>query len=531
MLLIMAQAKAKFKPLSFSTTMRNPDRIAGFMSCIIPFKDKILTNDVITKILKNILKKKLYKPTLVDKVEELKDTYNDETCSFSDTQLDYILKNSIQKHKEAGFEEGWPSRFDTFYKLPMELGFLKYSIGEPIRILKLGYMIVDAFNKEPVDELMIQNIFLNALTKYPVNNPYRRILNDNVPLVLLLNVLKVLKEIYPDGHGVHRQELSFLICWPGHDAVEVAKYIRDFRKKYTFSSYTDEIIYERCLKLMGASLNDSKYYKMNKVTGEAVDDYIRKMRITGVISLRGNGRFVDLNSLENEKINYILENYPTHKSLMSIDDYMEYMGRIDEKIIAIARTENKALDDSIKIKALRQYAKLYSKEDIFIEMVNVCRKKPSKDALLKFIDGPTRFEFLTSIALVQNFNKVGVYPNYVVDDEGIPIRHASGGKADIVCTDAIYEGLVEVTLMIGRQQTNDEILPIARHLTEELQERPNVVAIFVAPIVFEDASRCAGYIKYKDNIDIKTYGINEFIDVLNNYDTLDSLVHSEIKIA
>ena len=89
----MAQAKAKFKPLSFSTTMRNPDRIAGFMSCIIPFKDKILTNDVITKILKNILKKKLYKPTLVDKVEELKDTYNDETCSFSDTQLDYILKN------------------------------------------------------------------------------------------------------------------------------------------------------------------------------------------------------------------------------------------------------------------------------------------------------------------------------------------------------------------------------------------------------------------------------------------------------
>ncbi len=27
---------------------------------------------------------------------------------------------------------------------------------------------------------------------------------------------------------------------------------------------------------------------------EAVDEYIRKMRITGLISLRGNGRFIDI---------------------------------------------------------------------------------------------------------------------------------------------------------------------------------------------------------------------------------------------
>ena len=528
MLLIMAKAKAKFKPLSFSTTMRNPNRITGFMSCIAPFNGKILTNSVISDIVKAILKKKLYKPTLIDKVADLRITYDNDTDSFSEIQLNYIIQNSIQNHKESGFDKGWPSRFDTFYKLPMELGFLQYSIGKPIKISKLGHMLVDAFNKEPVDDLMIQNIFLNALIKYPVNNPYRKILNDNVPLVLLINVLKLLKELYPNGFGIHRQELSFLICWPGHDASKIANYIKNFRNKYSFGHYTDEIIYEQCLKLMGASIDDQKYYKMDKITGEAVDDYIRKMRSTGIISLRGNGRFIDLNSLENDKIDYILSKYPTHIPAMTMDDYIEYIGNIDEKIVSITRKNNKELDDSIKIKALRQYAKVYSKEDIFMEMVNVCRKKLSKDPLLKFIDRPTRFEFLTSIALIQNFNKINVYPNYIVDDEGIPIRHASGGKADIICIDAVYEGLIEVTLMIGRQQTTDEILPIARHLTEELKNRANVVSIFIAPVVFEDAIRCAGYIQYTEKINIKTYGINEFIDVLNNYDTLDKLVSTEI---
>lgn len=37
---------AEYKPLSFSTTMRNPTRIAGFLNCILPFEGKILTNEI-----------------------------------------------------------------------------------------------------------------------------------------------------------------------------------------------------------------------------------------------------------------------------------------------------------------------------------------------------------------------------------------------------------------------------------------------------------------------------------------------------
>lgn len=528
MLLIMA--KAKYKPLSFSTTMRNPARIASFLNCILPFEGKILTNEIIFEILKNILYNKLYKPNIIAQNSNLKTIYENEELYFSDEELNYIINNSTQKHKEAGFDKGWPSRFDTMYKLSMEFGFLQYSMGTPIIISKTGHMLIDAFNQTPKNELKIQNIFLNTLIKYPINNPYRKILNDNIPLILLLRVLKILKDYDLNSHGLSRQELSFLICWPNHDAKALASYIINFRNKYHYSC-SDEIIYEHCLSLLGASIEQSSYFKMSKITGETVDEYIRKMRSTGIISLRGNGRFIDLNTLESAKIDYILKNYPASVKFDNINLYLHYMETIDNNIISIPQNENKETHNQIKIQALQKYAKLYTKEDIFNELLIVCQRRNSSDPILKFIEAPTRLEFLTSIALVQNFKKVTVYPNYITDDEGLPIRHASGGKADIICLDYKYEGLIEVTLMMGRQQTNNEILPIARHLKQELKKRDNVIALFIAPCIFEDAELMASWIKYEKHIDIKTYDIQKFLNVLNKYTSLDDMVSSEIEIA
>lgn len=56
---------------------------------------------------------------------------------------------------------------------------------------------------------------------------------------------------------------------------------------------------------------------MSQITNGAVDEYIRKMRITGFISLRGNGRFIDINTNESNKIDYILQ---THKAFKG--DYL-----------------------------------------------------------------------------------------------------------------------------------------------------------------------------------------------------------------
>ena len=109
---------AEYKPLSFSTTMRNPERIVEFLNCILPFEGKILTNEIIHEVTVNLISKKLYFTQKYEmKIPEYKAIYADENARFTREQVEDIIKNSPQNHKEAGFEKGWPSRFDTWYKL------------------------------------------------------------------------------------------------------------------------------------------------------------------------------------------------------------------------------------------------------------------------------------------------------------------------------------------------------------------------------------------------------------------------------
>lgn len=271
-------AVEKIKPLSFSTTMRNPDRIAKFLNCLLPFEGMTLTNELIDKIVRKIIKEKLYRPYYIGKVAIHSEVYASDDEFFTDEQIEDIVENSPQNHKEAGFDKGWPSRFDTWYKLPMEFGFVNYAIGEKIEISKVGHMLIDALNENPANEQKIQNVFLNSMMKYQTRNPFRKNKNDNVPLILLLQVIQKLREENPDSTGIFRQELSFFICWTNNNADALFEKIKEFRDRYKFGQYTDEIIYDECLKIMGyTSEEDKNYIKIEKVTGESVDEYIRKM--------------------------------------------------------------------------------------------------------------------------------------------------------------------------------------------------------------------------------------------------------------
>ena len=208
----MAKEREKeYKPLSFSTTMRNPARIADFLNCILPFEGQILTEQIIHEVAVNLISKKLYKPTFIGTDPRLKAIYNSED-DFTVEDTEYIIRNSPQQHKEAGFEAGWPSRFDTWYKLPMEFGFISYAMDAPIEISTTGHMLIDAVREVPKNDDKIQNVFLNAMMKYQTNNPFRKNSNTNAPLPLLLNVIKKLKDDPEEGDsGVFISELSMVM--------------------------------------------------------------------------------------------------------------------------------------------------------------------------------------------------------------------------------------------------------------------------------------------------------------------------------
>lgn len=150
---------------------------------------------------------------------------------------------------------------------------------------------------------------------------------------------------------------------------------------------------------------------------------------------------------------------------------------------------------------------------IFKELYIVCGKSESKNPILRIIDKPTRFEFLTSIALKQHFDGLEVKPNYHVDDEGLPTFTAAGGLADIECFDTDCNPLVEVTLMTSRTQATNEMPAITRHLQEAKEKYKGklIFSVLVAPSIHADTKYMAGYSKFQYKVDIITLSIGDLI--------------------
>lgn len=165
----MAKERQKeYKPLSFSTTMRNPARIAAFLNCILPYEGQVLTSDIIHEVAANLITAKLYYTEKYEmKVPEYKKIYQSDELTFTREQVEDIIANSPQDHKEAGFEKGWDSRFDTWYKLSMEFGFILYEMNKPIIISTTGHMLVDALNENPINNEKIQKSIFECINEVP----------------------------------------------------------------------------------------------------------------------------------------------------------------------------------------------------------------------------------------------------------------------------------------------------------------------------------------------------------------------------
>ncbi len=261
---------------------------------------------------------------------------------------------------------------------------------------------------------------------------------------------------------------------------------------------------------------------MSQITNEAVDEYIRKMRITGLISLRGNGRFIDINTNENNKIDYILQTHKAFKGDYLNDTqanklaFFNYMAIVDSFLVSVTPIST---DESVKSSKLNELATTYTKDFIKQELLITCNKQESKDSFLRLIDKPLRLEFLSAIFLKQHFGNLSVIPNYKSDDEGLPVYTASGNKPDIVAMDTKTQSYIEVSLIRDRSQSTLEMIPIARHLKELIKNSADIrekFSVFVAPDIHDDAKEYAEFAQFKHNIDICCYAINDFIKKVEN---------------
>ena len=505
----MKMRQSEYKPLLFTTTLRSPERLKWFLGVLKNYNGQVLTNNLAKKIAGEIIRIGLYTPTNLN--PPIKNKLKAKV-PLTDNEVIKVINDNPQNHKEAGFEKGWPSRFDTWFKIAKELGFVYYKIGEKIRFSEIGLRLVDSEHPE-----FEQQAFLNAFVKYQSNSPFRKVLNENVPLILLLEVIsKLNKDKDFNATGISKLELSLVIFWKNNDSEKLYKLIKEIRKKHRYNP-SWEVIVDICVN----QIMEGKFKKFNpkSIMVDYPDEFIRKMRLTGLISLRGGGRFVDINKNEQKKVDYALKNYSKYKKYKTEEEYFEYMATIDENLIL---SESKPISIDERDKYLIKWNSVYSWDKIKVEMTNLARKRLTKDDILKYLSSPIRLEFLVALAIKSKFPNVRVMPNYPYDDEGLPTSTAAGigDKGDIECYEDVNGILLEVTMSEGRTQTVMEVWPITRHLEEFSKNSKDSMCYFIAPSIFKDSERQIEYVKEKGELYILPKSIEEFLKHIENREFL-----------
>lgn len=518
-------AAPQFKPLLYTTTMRSPGRLKFMLYVLEKFEGKNLDDDLATEICGETIRYGLYRP--MKQTESVKHKWESTSQGeFSDyllsnDEVQDMLNRNPQSHKEAGFAKGWPSRFATIYDLTKELGLAYYWPGEPIVISELGKHLIKSINvKEDEGSSFVtaeiehpeyeQQVFLQALAKSQRKNPFVRVLNDNIPLILLLQVIRLLKEDKrQNGCGISRRELPLLIFWKDNDAEALYKRIVKLRQSFGYNP-SDEVVVDICLKeIMDGCFKD---FKVKSIMDEYPDEFIRKMRMTGLISMRGAGRFLDINKNEIERIDYVLSHYARYTHYEDERAYFDYMAKLDPNLINI---HSKSIDATNSETLLNEWLDVYPWANIKKELTNLSTKKASSDNVLKLLAAPSRLEFLTALAIKSKLPQVRVIPNYSCDDTGLPTSTAGGNKGDIECYEHGHGILVEVTMAMGRTQTMMEVWPIERHL-DDMRKEFDAQCIFVAPDIYSDSKKQIEYVFFSSQGEkrIRPYAIIDLISYL-----------------
>jgi hypothetical protein len=316
--------------------------------------------------------------------------------------------------------------------------------------------------------------------------------------------------------GISKLELPLVIYWKDNDADALYKRIKKLRKDFGYTP-SWEVISEICRDEIMEGKDIARDDKSIMV--DYPDEFIRKMRLTGLISVRGGGRFIDINKNEQTKVDYVLKTYSSYEKYDTEEKYFEHISTIDKNLISF---KAKAVSVSEQDKFLAKWVGVYAWDQIKEELINLSAKRLTKDDTLKYLSNPIRLEFLTALAVKSKFPDVKVIPNYPIDDEGIPTSTAGGvgNTGDIECFEDVNGILIEVTMSEGRTQTMMEVWPISRHLEEFSKKAKNSMCYFVAPSIFSDSIKQIAYVKQTENLFIAPKTIEEFLGHLENNNAL-----------
>ena len=141
--------------------------------------------------------------------------------------------------------------------------------------------------------------------------------------------------------------------WKDNDANALYNRIIQLRTQYGYTP-TPEIITDICTNEI---LGGFKKFKTKSIISEYPDDFVRKMRMTGLISFRGGGRFIDINHKEDSTIDYIINKYSKYQKYNSEQEYFNYMSTVDKHLFVYNETQINRNEASKKLTVTTNYPK------------------------------------------------------------------------------------------------------------------------------------------------------------------------------
>ncbi|CAI2674548.1 hypothetical protein AKUH4B402J_UNKNOWN100090 (plasmid) [Apilactobacillus kunkeei] len=528
----MTKRVLKKKALLLDTAVRNPERFPAFLSALKQFEGTIFDEDIARQIAISLIKTREYNPQKALKTVPSLHKYlkNEDEMTDEDATLamEWALDN-LKGHSAKGFpKRSWGGRVVEWFALMQELGAVRLNKGEKISFSKSGNDMVRVYSDESVHnpDALIANFWLNGMMKLQPKSPFRSGIIENRPFILMLKSIVRLKNLNgKDDPGLSRSEISFLLNWNGSDEEEFVDFILDVRDKYG-KQLSSDLVYDLVMhseKMLSGESNTR--FKKAQIVTEIVDDWMRKSRMTGIIQLRGLGRYLSILSEEMDKAKYIIENYDVFNDEPDEDKYFTAIANLDENV-AFIETEKVTDHVDAKAKRINSIADDISWKDLIHEFkVLGGGKLSSNNDIFKLIRDPLRLEFLSAIAMRKAFPDSNIEANYSADDEGLPKSTAIGDIPDLFIKELSTGATIEVTLQTGKQQAVAEIPAISRHL-KAMQERDNrddYFSVFSAKTLHSDSIDLSQFYYFRDKMVISTYTVDDFAEKLSKVNKLEEL--------
>lgn len=571
---------------SISTTVRNPERIVGFLKALSRLEGKQFNVKAQALFFKELIKTKEYTPTGIS--DYYKKKYED-PGDFTDEEVKDILSQVHYTNKSFADDQeliyAFRGRTAVSNITKMGLAIAKESMGV-VKITELGKKLLN-------DEVDLVAVFFRYFLKWQLPNPidkgYKEF--DIIPFIAVMHAInKVNKEWNSLGEkavGVSKEEFSLFLTTliDYRDISETVKNIIEFRKekrsleKNEAHRYVERRFVEKAIEIFNLDRSEKKKIevKVNNLSDYG-DSAIRYFRQTKLLYYRGNGRYVDLAPTRIVEIERLLENFNGSSIYFSdSDSYLSYMSDINqpalpwenlddlkavyENLLKQADSLQTELNKQYKGHALHQFLLTkqslntindYNREiaqlrEIIKTLKNdmtILRERSLHNIDLyikkltelanrkKSISGqdPLNLEYYVTLSLMALDDAKEIAPNYSVGDDNIPLFTAAGNNPDIECFYSSFNMICEVTLLRGRDQWINEGQPVMRHL-RDFEERKNIntmenYCLFIAPNIHRDTLNTF-WMSVKMGYEGKSQKIvpltiNQYVDVLKKVKELNN---------